>query len=50
MSFSLGYVATIIFKNIHSSNDSITPCSATNNALNVKGYCSIVAQHNKFND
>ena len=38
MSFSLGYVATIIFKKIHSSNEFITPYSTTNNALNVKAY------------
>ena len=34
MSFSLGYVATIIFKKIQSSNEAISPY----NALNVKAY------------
>ena len=38
MSFSLGYVATIIFNKIHSSNEFITPYSTANNALNVKAY------------
>jgi len=38
VSFSLGYVATIIFKKIHSSNEFIAPYSTTNNALNVKVY------------
>jgi len=36
VSISLGYVATIIFKKIHSCNEFITPYSTTNNALNVK--------------
>ena len=38
MSFSLGYVATIIFNEIHSSNEFITPYSTANNAVNGKVY------------
>jgi len=38
VSFSLGYVATIIFNKIHSSNEFISSYSTANNALNVKAY------------
>ena len=38
MVISLEYVTTIIFKEIHSSNEFVTPYSTTNNALKVKAY------------
>ena len=36
MSFSLGYIATIIFNKVHNSNEFISPYSTADNALNIK--------------
>ena len=50
MSFSLGYVATIIFMKIHSSNEFISPHSTANNAINVRAYNYAVIKNEFLTD